>query len=143
MTTCETVLQIRPWHDEVIDACGFEPASGYVELCWLPILGPSTIWRCRRLVAGLTAKPEGYAVGITELAESLGLGTGTGRNAPINRTIERLVRFGLARHEGPDVLAVRRRLPPLVLPQVQRLSPRLQQAHAHLLARHQRHPAAS
>ena len=129
-----TTLQVRAWPDQVIDQLGFDPASAYVELCWLPILGPSAVWAIRRLTAGLRANPDGYAMGIADLGVALGLGTGTGRCSPVVRTIHRLVRFEVARFESGTVLAVRRHLPPLAQRQLLRLPPVLRQAHARLTA---------
>ena len=45
-------LTIRPWPDVLIDAHGHDPRSEHVETYWLGILGPSTTWLLRRLVAG-------------------------------------------------------------------------------------------
>ncbi len=45
------------------------------------------------------------------------------------RTVDRVCRFGGARWQGPDHLAVRRKLPPLTRGQLARLSPALQQQH--------------
>src|SRR4051795_11241080 len=59
ITTTES-LTIRPWPDDVIDALGHDPRSAYVETYWLGILGPSTTWLLRLLVAGLEANPAGF-----------------------------------------------------------------------------------
>jgi hypothetical protein len=130
-------LHVIPWTDPVIDLRGFDPTSAYVELCWLPVIGPSATWMLRRLAAGLTPHPEGYPVDIVELAAALGLGTGTGRNSPVLRTLRRLGTFGLARAQDEVTVGVRRRVPPLVQPQVRRLTVPLQRAHEQLLAAHQ------
>ena len=128
------LIHVRPWPDAVLDIRGFQPTSPYVELCWLPILGPSATWMARRLMTGLLRHPEGYPVDLHELAAALGLGTGLGHSSPVVRTLRRLVVFRLARLDGSDVVAVRRRIPPLVRPQVNRLSVALQRAHNQFLA---------
>ena len=46
-------LTVQPWPDPVIDAVGHEVRSPYVERFWLGLLGPSSTWLLRRLVAGL------------------------------------------------------------------------------------------
>lgn len=51
-----------------------------------------------------------------------------GKNGPFWRAIERGCRFGAAQRNG-DLLAVRRRLPPLTSRQVERLPATLQDAH--------------
>lgn len=40
-TLHEPTLVIIPWHDDVVDAIGFDPRSHYVELFWLNVLGPT------------------------------------------------------------------------------------------------------
>jgi hypothetical protein len=129
MFSSESLL-IRPWPDGVIDALGFDPRSAYVETYWLGILGPSTTWLLRRLVAGLDISPEGFDLPLAETARQLGLGDRGGRHSPFLRAIARTMQFELAQPEGDAVLAVRRRVPPLSRRQVLRLSPALQEAHA-------------
>ncbi len=123
------ILHIRPWADEVIDSFGFDPRSAYVETYWLSVLGPSTTWLVRRLVAGLEREPRGYPISLAETARSLGLSDRGGRSSPFVRAVSRTVKFELAVPEGPDVLAVRRKVPPLSQRQVNRLPPALQAAH--------------
>ncbi len=121
-------LQIRPWPDPVIDQRGVDPRSGYVEQYWLGILGPSTTWLLRRLVAGLEASPAGYELDLAETAAALGL-AGPGRNGPFVRALTRCCQFELAHVPEDGVLAVRRRIPPLSARQVARLPEALQAAH--------------
>ncbi len=113
-------LLVQPWIDELVEAKGFSPRSMYVETCWLPVLGPTATWLYRRLGTWAEFNSEGVSVDTTELALSLGLGSGVGRNSPLMRSIDRLARFGAARWAG-DKLHVRRALPPLAHAQVQRL----------------------
>jgi hypothetical protein len=122
-------LRVKPWPDEVIDALGFDPRSPYVETYWLGILGPSTTWLLRRLVAGLEDAPDGYDLSLAETARQLGIGDRGGRHSPFMRAVVRTVQFDLAQMEGTDTLAVHRRVPPLSRRQVQRLSPPLQASH--------------
>ena len=138
--TTET-LTIRPWPDEVIDLLGHDPRSHYVETYWLGILGPSTTWLLRRLVAGLEASPSGYELPLGETASCLGLGNKGGRHSPFMRSIARLVQFDLAHQQGSSdragapvvgaaaILAVRRKVPPLNRRQVMRLPESLQEQH--------------
>jgi len=124
-------LLIRPWPDGVIDTLGFDPRSAYVETYWLGILGPSTTWLLRRLVAGLDISPDGFDLPLAETARQLGLGDRGGRHSPFLRALARTTQFELAQPEGDAGLAVRRRVPPLTRGQVLRLSPALQESHAH------------
>ncbi|MDP9403829.1 MAG: hypothetical protein M3P85_11010 [Actinomycetota bacterium] len=125
-------LRIEAWRDPVIDRLGHAPASAYVEWLWLPRIGPSAAWAHRRLTSGLAAQPGGYKLSLSELAHWLGLGQGTGANSIVVRTLRRLVAFHLAQQVDHATLAVRRRVPPLTRPQLERLSPYLQQAHIRL-----------
>jgi hypothetical protein len=128
-TFSSDTLAIRPWPDDVIDALGFDPRSPYVETYWLGILGPSTTWLLRRLVAGLDLSPDGFDLPLAETARQLGLGDRGGRHSPFLRAMARTIQFDLAQAQGEGILAVRRRMPPLNRRQVMRLSPALQEAH--------------
>lgn len=122
-------LAIRPWADDVIDALGHDPRSGYVETYWLGVLGPSTTWLLRRLVAQLEAEPGGFDLALADTARRLGLGDKQGRHSPFIRALTRLVQFGLAQVQGDGVLAVRRKVPPLNRRQIARLPESLQKEH--------------
>lgn len=134
-------LAIRPWPDDVIDSLGHDPRSAYVETYWLGILGPSTTWLLRRLVAGLEASPAGFDLPLAETARCLGLGDKGGRNSPFMRALTRLVQFDLAQPHGDPVLAVRRKVPPLNRRQVLRLPAVLQAQHQALQEADLRVPA--
>ena len=145
--TPNPVLAITAWQDPVIDTQGFGSASQYVELCWLPVLGPTATWMWRRLAAGLSANPAGYRLELLELARWLGVGCKGGRHSPAVGAVERLIKFGAAQGRivrsdttgaiGDTELRVRRYLAPLSLRQVERLPATLQRAHHGLVAKHQ------
>ena len=128
VTTTES-LTIRPWPDDVIDSLGHDPRSAYVETYWLGILGPSTTWLLRLLVAGLEANPGGFELSLADTAARLGLGNKGGRNSPFIRALGRCVQFDLAQPHSDTVLAVRRKVPPLNRRQVMRLPLPLQEEH--------------
>jgi hypothetical protein len=130
----EGSIRVVPWPDPVADTSGFAANSAMVEWCWLPVVGPSGTWAYRRLVSALAANKGGYDQDLAELAHWLGLGAGVSPNAPVSRSLLRLVRFGLAGVTGTRTLAVRRTAPPLRSSQLDRLNPRLQRVHATLLA---------
>ena len=123
-------LRVLPWSDPVIDQLGYDPRSRYVERFWLGILGPSATWLMRDLVDGLERSPEGYPLDLAECATALGLGRYRGTSSAFPRTIARCCQFGTSRLTADASLEVRRRLPPLTLRQVRRLSPVLQAEHA-------------
>ena len=111
-----------PWHDEVIEPLGFGPRSVYVETCWLPVLGPTATWLYRRLGSWAEFNPNGISIDMTDLAISLGLGEGLGKQSLLARSLERLVRFEVARFQAVGELAVRTALPLLPHRHVERLS---------------------
>lgn len=121
-------LTIVPWPDPVIDQLGHDPRSAYVERFWLGVLGPSTTWLLRRFAAGLEHEPAGFSLPLLDTAKALGLG-GDGRNSPFVRALGRCCQFDLAASQGNDVLAVRRKLPPLSRRQLVRLPEALQADH--------------
>ena len=125
-------VRIEAWPDPVIDRLGQAPTSAYFEWLWLPRLGPSAAWAYRRLTSGLAASPDGYVIALAELGHWLGVGPGCGRHSVIVRTLRRLVTFHLALQVDAATLAVRRRVPPLTRPQLERLSVHLQRTHRQL-----------
>ena len=122
-------LEIRPWADPVIDALGHDPRSHYVETFWLSVLGPSTTWLMRRLARGLEASPAGFTLSLDDTARALGLATTESKHSAFARALTRCVQFDLAQAQGKDVLAVRRKVPPLNRRQVMRLPDDLQRSH--------------
>jgi hypothetical protein len=122
-------LRIEPWADPVIDAVGHDVRSPYVERFWLGLLGPSSTWLLRRLVARLDESPEGFELDLALTATELGLGGRGGRHSPFLRSIDRCCRLGAASQVDESTLRVRRKLPPLTRIQVARLPLALQQAH--------------
>jgi hypothetical protein len=123
-------LTITPWSDAVVEAVGHRPGSPYLEACWLPILGPSGTW-CWQRLSRLAAVRPGARIDAVDLAVSLGLGEGLGRNAPISRTLGRLVAFETAYRSG-DAIAVRLALPDLSARHAARLPVSARMAHKRL-----------
>ena len=124
-------LHVQAWPDAVVDRLGYEPTSEYFEWLWLPRIGPSCAWAYRRLTMGLLSQPDGYSIRLDELGHWLGLG-GTGQHSPLVRSLRRLEQFGLAMRIDEQTIGVRRRVPPLTLQQLRRLSPVLQAIHLRL-----------
>lgn len=85
----------------------------------------------RRLSAWLAASPDGVQVELLALAADLGL-RGTGRNAPIHRTIARLCRFHMAEWQQ-QTLAVRTVVAPVSERQLARLSPGVVAVHRSMM----------
>ncbi|MGO8723990.1 MAG: hypothetical protein ACLQRM_14855 [Acidimicrobiales bacterium] len=114
-------LRVEPWYDRVIDEVGYDARSVYVETFWLPVLGPSTTWLIRHFAIRLEGSPEGVELEVQDTARSLGLGERLGPNSPFARTVKRCVDFEMAQWRGPQLLAVRLRLPPLARRHLRRL----------------------
>jgi len=127
-------LSIVPWPDPVVEAVGHDPRSPYVELFWLPVLGPSTLWLLRRLAARFDDEPDGFILDLSCTAAELGLAEKTARTGPFVRSLVRSVQFGASQPFG-DGLAVRRKLPFVPERHVHRYPEPLKQAHRDWLAR--------
>ena len=124
-----THLTVRPWWDPTLAVAGFDPRSAYAERFWLPVIGPSTLLLLRRFARGLEELPTGFRVSMLDTGRAMGLGAGTGRRSPVNRTIDRACTFGLARRTGEEELEVRTHLPRLTARQMDRLPVVLRRAH--------------
>lgn len=103
---------------------GESPVGFYAEMFWLPIIGPSSLWLFRRLNMYLAAN-EASEIPLDVLAAEIGV-QGVGKNSPVNRSLDRLVRFGLARGS----IHVRQKLGPLGASHLRRLPHHLQALHA-------------
>jgi hypothetical protein len=101
-------LHVTVMPDPVVEGRGYPADSGFVEMFWLPVLGPSATCLFRRLNLFLEDSPGGITLELNELGRELGLGTSDSRHAPLPRAISRLVRFGLAKRSASGRLAVRR-----------------------------------
>lgn len=122
-------LLVRPWEDPVLDTQGHDPRGAYVELFWLPLLGPSATFLARTFARGLESEPGGFALSADEAARSLGLGTKAGRRSPFSRTLARLAQFRMIHLDAEDVVLARRRFPSLSRTQVAKLPDGLRAAH--------------
>lgn len=124
-------LRIEAWRDAVVEAHGHDPRSGYVSQYWLAIVGPSALVAARFLVEGLDHSPAGYDVELVALGQALGLPGRCGSQSKINRTLERLVAFGLASFHATATPLYRVRLawPPLTQRQLGRLPAFLAELH--------------
>lgn len=132
----ESTLIIRPWWDESLANTGHSPTSEYTERFWLGVLGPSVICLLRRISRGFEAHPSGFQIVLTDTARAIGLGGGTGQQAPINRTIDRACTFNMARRISPEQLEVRLHMPTLTARQLSRLPLAVRTAHGTWLREH-------
>jgi hypothetical protein len=89
-----TTVTLHPAsHPEpTVHRTGFTLDSPYLEHCWTPILGPSSVLLLRR-VASLWRSEAPASIELGDLAAQLGLGQATSTQSPIVRTLRRLERF--------------------------------------------------
>jgi hypothetical protein len=127
-----SIINVVAWKDELVDAKGFVVNDPYVEMFWLPILGPTATWLLRRLAAGLEHSHDGYAVDMEDLARGIGVAYSTGRHNPFARALHRCVMFGVAQQLAilPErTFAVRTHIPVLPQRHLTRLPEALRIAH--------------
>jgi hypothetical protein len=102
---------------------------------FLPVIGPASLVIYRRLGSLVELGLAPFDIDIAELAASVGLGLGTGRCAPVTRTLHRMVAFGLARWESDGSYGVRRALAPLPEYRLRRLPISVRRFHDHAVKR--------
>src|SRR5215204_2139582 len=87
----------RPHTNPIVRACGIDPTDPYLEWCWLPVVGPSTVALVRR-VAELTSTRGEARIPLADLGRLLGLGAVDvpACNNKLVRTLARAEQFALA-----------------------------------------------
>jgi hypothetical protein len=87
----------RPHTNQMVRASGIEPTDPYLEMCWLPVVGPSTTALVRH-IAHVTADGGEAHVPLSDVGRQLGLGPVEvpSRNNRLIRTRTRAEQFGLA-----------------------------------------------
>lgn len=128
-------LTVTAWDDPLVEAHGFGPRHPYVEGVYGGVIGPSALVCYRRLGPLVELGLDDIDIDVVDLAVSLGLGEGTGRNAMITRTLQRMAAFGVARWMPDGRYAVRRALAPLPEYRVRRLSQSARRFHEAQTAR--------
>ena len=127
-----TELEVQPWRDPVVETRGYNIADPYVEMFWLPVLGPTATWLARRLASGLELQPDGYTLDMQDLARSIGVSYTHGKHNPFARAIHRCIMFGVAQQISVlphTTLAVRQILPALPIRHLNKLPEQLRIAH--------------
>jgi hypothetical protein len=122
-------VRISPWPDPVLDTLGHDPRSRYVELFWLPTLGPTSVLLLRHLADRFERDPDGFDLDPATTSGMLGLGARDSSGAPLRRSLQRLTTFDLAHATGDDGFVVRRHVPPVQRHHVRRLPAPLRDLH--------------
>ncbi len=128
-----STIDVMPWSDPTVERRGYPIGDPYIEMFWLPVLGPTATWLLRRLATGLDHEPQGYTVHMEDLARAIGVSYTHGRHNPFARALQRCVMFGVAQQISViphTTLAVRTVLPALSHRHIMRLPEQLQIAHA-------------
>ncbi len=123
------LVRITPWPDPVLDALGHDARSWYAETFWLPTLGPTALLLLRHLADRFEEHPGGLTLPVADTAAALGLGPRDGEQSPLVRSLHRLQQFELAHAHAPEVISVRRTLPPIHRRHVRRLPVAVQARH--------------
>jgi hypothetical protein len=126
------IIDLVPWKDPVIEQCGYDMRSRYVELFWLGVLGPTATWFLRRCADTFDDYPDGFRSHLDDFATALGLSYATGRHSPFARAVQRCVMFGMAHHVDRNsfpTIAVRLWAPSLPVRHLARLPEGLRIAH--------------
>jgi hypothetical protein len=126
-------IDVMPWQDTLIQNTGYPIGDPYIEMFWLPVLGPTATWLLRRLATGLEHEPAGYTVDVDELARGIGVAYSQGKHNPFARGLHRCIMFGVAQQIAVvprTVIAVRTVLPSLSQRHIGRLPEQLQIAHS-------------
>lgn len=123
------LLHLTAWHDQLVEEGDYPADSTFIEIFWLPVLGPSATVLFRRLNLLLKSRPDGITLDMNVLSRELGLGTAESKHAPLRRALSRLERFGLAKRSPSGQLAVRRGVGPLPQHLLNCLDTVLQDAH--------------
>jgi hypothetical protein len=134
-------VELSPLFDPTLERVGFPLDHPYVERVYCSVLGPTSVLLLRRAGQLFAEHPEGLRVDLVDLSRSLGLGVRAdaddlGHNAPLRRTMDRLVRFRTATWRGEDRLAIHPKLPALERHRVAQLAEPVQASHRRLLTDH-------
>lgn len=137
MTTTPEVIELHAVPHPVprLQRVGFPLQHPYLEQCWAPLVGPSSVLLLRRC-AWLWREGEPAKLPLEDLAAQLGLGRGTGRNSPARRTVERVVQFRFAAMPAPGELHVYTEIAPVPAYKLDRLPSWCQTQHERLLGEH-------
>jgi hypothetical protein len=110
MTEHPPTTVIVPASDPVIDRVGFPLTHRYVEACWLPVLGPTSLALLRYVGHQFDEAvhgTRGFAMPTLELARQLGVGrvggrTPLGHQHPLHKSLVRLAGFGIGQWLADD-----------------------------------------
>ena len=121
------LITLIAW-DPPTDEPTFLARSDYVEQCWLPLLGPSSVLLLRHLADVVTTTP--ITLSLHDLARRIGVNDSSAR-----RTLLRLKNFRHLAILDDGTIGIRTLLPALAPAQARRLPPSAEAMHRQQLAR--------
>ena len=127
-TTTHDIVTFQSWTMPPGRDVGHDPRSAYVERFWLSTLGPSATWIIRRIADHLDDSPDGVAVNLNDLAQSVGLSFARGVDSSFGNALHRCSMFNLIRPNG-NGYDVKRRIPDLTTRQLDRMHQQLRRDH--------------
>lgn len=122
---------------------GFPLDHPYLEQCWTPILGPTSVVLLRRIPQLWREHDLTVEIPTGELAASIGLGKSHGRHGAMWRSLDRISRFRFAEPSGPGEIDVFTEFPPVGQRQLERLPAWNRRRHDELLGAHLDHLAVA
>lgn len=137
MTALPEVIELHaaPHPSAAVRRAGFPLDHPYLEQCWAPMIGPSSVVLLRHCVS-LWRNATPAQVPAEELARQIGLGRGTASSSPLRHTLERIVRFRFASTTTPGELEVFTEVPPVPAHRLDRLPAWSRDQHERLLGQH-------
>lgn len=144
MERTDTIRLHAAQHPSVeVRRAGFPLDHPYLEQCWTPILGPTSIVLLRRIPQLWREHDLSVEIPTGDLAASIGLGRSSGRSGPMWRSLDRVSRFRFAQAAGPGEFDVFTELPPVTGRQLERLPAWNRRRHDELLGAHLEHLAVA
>lgn len=134
-TPAQIEIHAAPHPDLEVHRAGFSLDHPYVEQCWTPILGPTSVLLLRRTTE-LWRDAMPARVDTAELAAQLGVSQARGQHSPITRTLDRVARFRFAAWAAPGVLDVYSEVRPLRSRELARVPDWSRARHEELLTEH-------
>lgn len=119
----------------MVRQAGFPLDHAYLEQCWTPVIGPSSVLFLRHCVTAWRQQIPAE-VRTEDLSRQLGLGRGTSPSSPICHTIGRIVQFRFAAMPDAREIDVYTEVPPVPSRQLERLPTWARRQHDDLLGQH-------
>lgn len=137
MTAMPEVVRLHPvpHPSPMVRQAGFPLDHAYLERCWTPVIGPSSVLFLRHCAMAWRDQIPAE-IRTEDLSRQLGLGRGTSRSSPIWHTIGRIVQFRFAAMADAGEIDVYTEAPAVPSRQLERLPTWARHQHDELLGQH-------